>query len=419
MRVLYVHQFFPGERSPGPAQPRSLVRALAAKGHDVDVLACDFNAYTEHDEVAEQEAADAAHGGSWRVHRLPAPRNMRAGLRQRLATYTTFAWASYRQGRRMAPPDVVMATIQPLFSGFAALRLARRWGLPFLLEVRDLWPDALVAKRAISPTQAAPLQYLARLQYRGADRVVSLTPGIKTELLRKGVEAAKLDLLPNGFNRAPPCQDYDREAIRARYGWGDTFVAVYTGAHTEVTAIDVIVRAAAHLRDRRDVRIDLFGAGQTKDAAVRLARELALSNVHFHDPVPKAEVPSILAAADAALMTLFESPLIHIYFENKLIDYLGAGKGILAALDGVQADLIRREDAGRVVPGLDHAGLARLIREAADDRDDLERRGARGHAFVTRHLDQRNILDRYVRVLEALASGDGHTLSAWDPLGLS
>jgi glycosyltransferase involved in cell wall biosynthesis len=419
VKVLYLHQFFPGERSPGPAQPRFLVRALAARGHDVHVLACDFNAYTEHDEVVESEVTDAAHEGSWRVHRLRAPRNMRAGLRRRLATYTAFAWAGYRQGRRMAPPDVVMATIQPLFAGFAALRLARHWRVPFLLEVRDLWPDALVAKHAISPAQAAPLQYLAHLQYRGADRVVSLTPGIKTELLRKGVEAAKLDLFPNGFNQAHPFHGSDRAAIRDRYGWGDKFVAVYTGAHTEVTAIDVIVRAAAHLRDRRDVRLDLFGAGQTKASAVRLARELELSNVHFHDPVAKAEVPGILAGADAALMTLFESPLIHIYFENKLIDYMGAGRGILAALDGVQADLIRREGAGRVVPGLDHAGLARLIRGAADDRDDLERRGVRGHAFVTRHLDQRTILDRYVRVLEALASGEGHAIGPWDPLGLS
>ena len=89
-----------------------------------------------------------------------------------------------------------------------------------------------------------------------------------------------------------------------------------------------------------------------------LAKELGLDNVHFHDSVPKSKVPAILAAADAGLMTLFRSPLIHIYFENKFIDYMGSRLPILAAMDGIQADLIGRDGAGQVVPAFDHEGLA-------------------------------------------------------------
>ncbi len=417
MRLLYIHQFFAGPEAPGPAQPRNLVRVLAERGHVVDVVACDFNAYNEQDEP--EEAYTTASGGAVRVHRLPAPRNLRASLKNRLATYVRFAWSAYRYARRLPAPDVVMATIQPLFSGYAALRLARRWRRPFLLEIRDLWPDALVAKNAISPLQAAPLQALARALYFGADRVVSLTPGIKTELLAKGVPANRLDLFPNGFDAKLfrlPADTRDR--VREQYGWGQQLVAVYTGAHTEVTAIDVIVRAAARLRDRPDIRIDLFGSGQTKAAALALARELALDNLHFHDPVPKSQIPAILAGADAGLMTLFHSPLIHIYFENKLIDYLGAGKPILAALGGIQAQLIAREGAGRVAPGLDDEGLARLIREAADDPAAGRTMGQAGQAFVTANLAQEVILERYAAVLESLARGKVRDWPVWDPLRL-
>ena len=414
MRILYVHQFFAGPAAPGPAQPRALVRHLAERGHTVDVLACDLNAYNEQTEP--EEACETPGGGAVRVHRLKTSRNLRASLVHRLKTYGRFAWAAYRFGRRLPAPDVVLATIQPLFGGFAALRLAQRWRRPFLLEIRDLWPDALVVKKAIAPWQAVPLQALARALYFGADRVACLTPGLKAELLKKGVPAARLDVLPNGFEESLfRLEPGTREKIRAELGWNGAFVAVYTGTHTEVTAVETIVRAGAVLRDRRDIRLDLFGTGQTKPKAMALARELGLDNVHFHDPVPKAQVPAILAAADAGLMTLFRSPLIHIYFENKLIDYMGAGRPILAAMEGLQADLIRRHGAGEVAPTFDHEGLARAIAAAADHPDRCREMGAAGHRFVSTQLVQRNILARYAETLETLAQGGIGRLPTWDP----
>jgi glycosyltransferase involved in cell wall biosynthesis len=418
MRVLDIHQFFAGPSSPGPDQPRAVVRALADRGHEVDVIACDFNAYSEQTEVAEEWRSEA--GGIVRIHRLPAPRNMRAGLRRRLSTYVRFAWSAWRFGSRLQRPDVVLSSIQPLFAGYAGLRLARRWGVPMLLEVRDLWPDALVAKQAISRIQAAPLERLARALYFGADRVVSLTPGIRRELVAKGLRADRIDLLPNGFKeRSTTDRASDREAIRREFGWGDQFVAVFTGAHTEVTAVEVMVLAAECLKDRPDIRIDLFGAGQTKAAAQALAASRGLGNVHFHDAVPKSQVARILAGADVALMTLFKSPLIHIYFESKLIDYLGAGKPILAAMDGLQPDVIASAGAGHCVGSFDHEGLARLIRAAADDRAPLAAMGASGASFVRRHLAQPVILSRYVDTIEAVAARGAESLEAWDPLGIA
>ena len=183
MRLLYVHQFFAGPDAPGPAQPRALVRRLAERGHAVDVVACDLNAYNEQAEP--EEAYEVPGGGTVRVHRLPVPRGLRASLANRLKTYGRFAWAAYRFGKRLPKPDVVMASIQPLFGGFAAFRLARRWRRPFLLEIRDLWPDALVVKKAIAKWQAAPLEALARAMYFGADRVVCLTPGLSKKSCAK------------------------------------------------------------------------------------------------------------------------------------------------------------------------------------------------------------------------------------------
>lgn len=414
MNILYVHQFFAGPEAPGPRQPRDLVRLLAERGHAVDVVACDLNAYNEQTEPEESYTVPG--GGSVRVHRLPVPRGLRASLSNRLKTYGRFAWSAYRFGRGRKAPDVVMATIQPLFGGVAALRLARRWRKPFLLEMRDLWPDALVVKKAIAPWQAVPLQAMARSLYFGADRMVTLTPGLKIELLKKGLPANRLDLFPNGFNedffRLEPGT---REKVRAQYGWGDQFTAVYAGSLTEVTAVETIVRAGAALRARPDIRIDLFGYGQSKPKAMALAQELRLDNVHFHDAVPKTLVPAILAAADAGLMTLFRSPLIHIYFENKFIDYMGSRKPILASMDGVQADLIRQTGAGQVVPTFDHDALAKAIVDAADHPEKCREMGEAGYRFISTRLVQRDILNRYADVLEAVARREAERMPTWDP----
>jgi glycosyltransferase involved in cell wall biosynthesis len=413
--IHYYQQFFTGPNAPGTLTPRKFLRRLADAGHTVHVVATDFNVYNEQTEPPEEYASPS--GGRLVVHRLPSARGLRRGLRARLRTYVGFAWPAYRFARKLPRPDVVLGSIQPLFTGMVAQRLARRWRTPFLLEIRDLWPDALEAKNALSRWQAWPLHRIANHLYRSADRIVSLTPGIKSELLKKGLPQTKLDVFPNGFD--PGMYDLPagtREQVRAALGWDGQFVAVFTGTHVEVTAVETIVKAANLLRHRADIRFDLFGKGQSKPAAMKLAGSLGLANIHFHDPVPKNRIPGILAAADVALMTLFRSPLIDIYFENKLVDYLGAGKAILAAMDGMQGRLIATHKAGRVVGSFDHEGLAKLVAEAAAAPEQIRTMGANGRRLAAERLRLSDILDRYTRLLEAAAAGRAGQMPAWEPL---
>lgn len=414
MRIHYYKQFFSGPDAPGSQQPRKLVRTLAERGHQVEVIACDFNVYNEQSEP--EEMITLASGGNIRVHRLPVPRRIRLGLVARLRSYLGFALPALRRGLDLPRPDMVIASIQPLFTAWSARRIAHRWRVPWLLEVRDLWPDALEAKRAIRRWQAIPLHVMANNLYKDANRVVSLTPGIKIELVKKGLRAERVDVFPNGFDpelfRLPTDV---RQNERIRLGWNGTFVALFAGTHTEVTAVETIVRAADCLRYRSDIRFDLFGYGQTKPKVEEMARDLALSNIHFHDAVPKLQVPALIAAADVCLMTLFESPLIHIYFENKLMDYMGAGKPILAAMGGQQADLLVRSGAGRVVPAFDHDGLARLVVEAADNPKGMVKLGLNGQSVVQKSLLLPDILERYAGVIEGVMAGQSDTLPAWDP----
>lgn len=413
MNIHYYMQFFPGEDSPGSLQPFAFATRLARRGHAVTVVSAAYNI----DSGADEAAVDRREGaGSLRVLRLRCPRGGRGSNRARLVAYLGFMFAARRRRSWLGRPDVVVGSIQPMFAGWAAWRAARRAGVPFVLEVRDLWPDALVVKGALSPIQARPLHWIVNRLYRRSVRIASLTPGIKIELVKKGVPSGKIDVFPNGFN--PALFDLPsgaRQATRARYGWGEDFVAVYTGSFQKVTAVEVLVRAAARLAGQPGIRVALFGAGPTRDAVRRLAVELGVANLEMHDPVPKREVPGILAGADCGLMALFRSPLVHIYFENKLMDYLGAGLPVMAAMEGEQARLVVEHDAGRVAATFDDEGLARLIVEARRDPGSCRRMGANGRRLVREKLLLSDILDRYAGAVEASAAGRAARLEAWAP----
>lgn len=417
LNVHYYMQFLPGARSAGTLQPMRLVRELAARGHHVTVISADYNLDTGEAEPDHDESF--AGGGRLHIMRVRAPRNARGSNHRRLWSYLVFMVRAFFAGLRAPRPDAVVGSIQPLFTGLAALGVAKLRGAPFVLEVRDLWPDQLVDAGAVGRAGAMPLSIVARLLYARAARIASLTPGIRLELLKKGIPPDRVDVFPNGFDPALfEGAAAKRDAVRTHYGWGDDFVAIYTGSFTDITAVEVFAEAAKVLAagPRTAIRIELFGEGPTKPKVLARIRQADLRNIHVRPAVPKLEVPGLLAAADVCLMSLKAMPRAHVYFENKFMDYLGAGRPVLGALDGQQAEIIRARNLGRVVAPGDGAGLARALADMSRDRGALMAMGERGRAFASAHLRLPDIIARYCDVIEVAAGGAADDIPAWSPL---
>lgn len=415
MRIHYYMQYFPGVNASGTIQPVTLSRFLAERGHEVTVI----SSHTNIDTGLREESVNLSFSkdGRLRVLRLPCLSGGRGSNIDRLKAYLSFMTIAKIRGLLLPRPNVIIGSIQPPFTGLAALAVARVKRSPFVLEVRDLWPDALVVKKAINVLEAKPLFTMANFLYGAADRIVSITPGIKKELVKKGISGSCIDVFPNGFDpELFQNSDKKRGEVRIRYGWGDDFVAIYTGSFTQVTAIDVIVRAAVRLKENRRIRFALFGNGPTRKGVEELARKLGGHNISFYDPVPKTEIPGLLAAADAALMSLFSTPLAHIYFENKFMDYMGAGKPIFAAMDGEQAEIIRQYGVGRVVSPGDALGLSQIVLNASQDVSARREMGDYGQLLVNRSLLLPSILKHYTEVLEILGGRESKTITAWEPI---
>ncbi len=401
-RVLYVSQYFVSADQPGGVRHWQHTRALARAGHRVSVV----TSYVQHKErtvperyrgrrVVHEREGDL---DVWRTYSTPG---YGRDLRSRLASYGTFAWWSAVAGARAPRPDVVVASSPSLPSAAAAAALARARGARFLLEVRDLWPESAVAMGLIGDRRAiAAAERLEAFCYRRADRIVALTEGIRDGLLDHGVPASKVVLITNGVD----LEIGDGARPAAAPVPDDAFVAMYVGAHGTYSALETLLDAAERLRDAPRVRLVLVGNGDRKPALVEAARRRSLDNVAFVDPVPKREVPSWLARADACVLPYQDNPLFAGALPNKAFDYLGAARPIIASAPaGELTRMVERAGCGVAVPPEDGAALADAIRALASDGAAARRMGDRGRSYALTHYDRAALAARFVATVESLA----------------
>lgn len=403
-RVLYVSQYFVSADQPGGVRHWQHTRALARAGHEVTVV----TSYVQHKErtvperYAGRKMVHEVEDGLdvWRTYSTPG---YGRDLRSRVASYGTFAWWSALASARVKRPDVVVASSPSLPSAAAAAALARARGARFLLEVRDLWPDSAIAMGLVNDRRTiAAARALESYCYRRADRIVALTEGIRDGMIDQGVSPAKITLITNGVDLeigavegAPPAP----APVPA-----DAFVAMYVGAHGTYSSLETVLDAADRLRDLPQARIILVGGGDRKPALVEEATRRGLDNVVFIDSVPKREVPSWLARADACLLPYQDNPLFAGALPNKAFDYLGAARPIIAAAPaGELTAMVERAGCGVAVPPEDGAALAAAIRALAADREGARRMGESGRAYALEHYDRATLAARFVAVVESLA----------------
>ncbi len=401
-RILYVSQYFVSADQPGGVRHWQHTRALANAGHDVSVV----TSYVQHKEreVPEEyrgkrvvrEEADGL-----TIYRTYATPGYGRDLRSRLANYTTFASWSMVAMMRAARPDVVVASSPPLPAAAAAAAVAKGRRVPFVLEVRDLWPDSAVAMGLLNEGPA--VQAAARLEaslYAQATRIVALTEGIRDGILEKGVSPGKVRLVTNGVDLDIAEGEADATVDLPQ----EPFVAMYVGAHGTYSSLGTVLDAAEHLLDDRNILFVLVGGGDQKAALVEEAAARELHNVRFVDPIPKREVPAWLARADACILPYQDRELFAGALPNKTFDYLASGSPIVvAAPTGELTRLIEEGHCGVVVPPEDGAAMAAAIAALAGDRDHAAQLGTNGERLVRSRYDRRALAAQFVETVESVA----------------
>jgi glycosyltransferase involved in cell wall biosynthesis len=403
--ALFTHYFWPELGAPS-ARLLELGRVWAARGNEVSVVTNFPNhptgvvPETYRGRAFQIETKDGVRIVRCRTYATP-----NRGFVRKTLGHLYFMLQAVLQGTpHVRDADVVVASSPTLFAAVAAFVVSRRLGVPFVIEVRDLWPAIFVDLGVIR--NRAAIWCLERLElflYRRSAAVVTVTRAFADDIARRGIAREKLHVVPNGVDLAAFQPGPADTALRTRLGLAGKFVFLYCGAHGISHALERILDVAARLGGDALIHFLFVGEGAEKDGLVERARALALTNVSFQPAVSRENVPVLYRSADVCLVPLRAVPLFRAFIPSKMFEILACGRPVLASLEGESAQILGESGAAVVVPPEDVDAIAAAVRQLAADPALCARLARRGRPYVAAHFDREVLGERYLAILERVA----------------
>ncbi len=389
MRILIISPLFQPE--PNHLKGLAFAQELVRRGHEVEVLTCFPNypggkIYPGYRQRWYQRETM----GGVAVIRVPIyPDHSNSGFR-RILCYLSLAFSTCIPGLFLARrPDVVHVYQGSATLALPAMLLRLLRGIPYILDVQDLWPESVTSSGMLKPAwMIHPLHMWCNLTYRLAKKIVVLSPGYKTVLADRGVPAAKIEVVYNWCDERQMPAPAGVCPVAAAADTPPRFTVIYAGNLGRVQALETVVAAAALLdRERPDILFLFIGDGIDGERLKALAKDRNLKNVQFLPRQPAAEVNVMLKKADALLIHLRDDPLCRVGIPQKTQAYLAAGRPIIIGVRGDAADLVAAAQAGVSCPPENPELLAAAIKKLHDlPFEEREKMGRNGVEYYTKHL---------------------------------
>lgn len=406
MHILLIHQAFAALDEPGGTRHHELARQLAGRGHHVTVITSPISYLTGKSQgkrrtTEEKIKFDSPIEGEVTIIRSYVYPALHRSFIHRMVNFFSFMASSFFTGIRVRHVDLVWGTSPPIFQGVTAWIIARLKRVPFLFEVRDLWPAFAVGVGVLRDNRLIKAsEWLEKFLYRHADQVVVNSPGFIDHVRERG--ARNIECIPNGADTDMFDPELNGDEFRQKYGLVGKFIALYAGAHGMSNDLEVILQAAVTLSTQSDLVFVFVGDGKEKPALVQEAEEMGLKNVIFAPSVPKSEMPQVLASANACIAILKPIPLYSTVYPNKVFDYMAAGRPVLLAIDGVIREVVESAGAGIFVQPGDSLSLVNAIQYLMSDPQRMKLMGQNGRDYVKAHFERRVLAEKMATVIEGM-----------------
>jgi lipopolysaccharide/colanic/teichoic acid biosynthesis glycosyltransferase len=271
---------------------------------------------------------------------------------------------------------------------------------PFLLEIRDLWPEFAIDMGVLrNPVLAGLSRWLERFLYARATHLLVNSPAYRDYLIGKGIPAKKISFIPNGVDPGMFDPNADGDRIRRDLKLEEKFVVTYAGALGIANDIQTVLRAAHRLRGRTEIHFLLVGDGKERGNLERSAREMGLDNVTFAGSRPKSEMAEILAASDACVATLKDIAMFRMTYPNKIFDYMAAARPTILAIDGVIREVVESAKGGIFVQPGDDAALAEAVSLLCEDRPRAEQMGRSAREYVVERFNRGHQAEDFAKLI--------------------
>lgn len=397
MNILFISHYYPPEIGAASNRIGFFARFLAAHGHAVTVLAPspsypDAKIYVGHENrltIVSEEGVN--------VIRTRVFLSAKKSLSGRLAHYFSFIINGFFARRRIEKPDVIFATSPPLFVGLLAVALKKRWSVPLVVDIRDLWPQSV---ESVSLIGSRPLlragSRLAHFLYRSADHLTVTSKGIARQLQQY---TDKLSVMPNGADLELFAHHLLPHPIIGALPLKEKFVVMYTGNLGLAQAPEVLISAAETLRNKEDIVFVIAGSGVLLDDLKRMAQRAALTNVIFTGPLPRSAMPSLLARANVCIIPYKKADTFRNTLPSKLFDYMAAAKPVIINLEGEAWDIIQEAGCGVLAREEDSRSLGEQILSLRGEGVKLPAIGEKGRQFVGDNFNRASISAKLEQLL--------------------
>jgi glycosyltransferase involved in cell wall biosynthesis len=403
MKILLLNQSFVSPDEPGHTRHFEMAHYLHGCGHELVIVASDSNYQTglrtaERKGLYVEQVVDGV-----RILRAYSAPTLHRSYFWRFISFFSFMFSSVWAALQVRDADLIMGTTPPIFQAVSAWFVAFVRRKPFLLEVRDLWPEFAISMGVIkNPVVIALAHWLEKFLYARATHILVNSPAYKAYILGKGVLESKITFIPYGTDINMFNPSVDGLSVREKLGLKDAFLVLYAGAMGQAHDLYTVLRAAQRLKDEAHIHFVFFGDGKERPNLQLKAQRLNLKNVTFAGVRPKREMPSVVASADVCLAILQNVPMFRTTYPNKVFDYMAAGRATVLAIDGVVREVIEASKGGVFVePGNDTL-LAKTILELSKDPQRVKQLGENARAYLVRHLDRRAKMGETLQLLISL-----------------
>lgn len=409
MKILYVSQYFSPEMGAPAARAHELARHWAAAGHEATVLTGFPNhptgvvpeGYRErfrrlrcNEEIDGIEVA--------RTWLLPFP-NRKA--HERMLNYGSFCLSAALAGMTLSRPDVVIASSPQLLVGLSGYWLARWKRVPFVFEVRDLWPESLSAVGVGSDKSLLyrMLRNIAGFLYGNAERIVVVSPAFEERLVKDWeVPREKISVIENGVE-TQLFRPIVASTARGELGVESRFVVSYVGTMGMAHGLGTVLDAAERLRESNpEIVFLMIGEGAEKERLAAMAKERGLTNMKFVGQQPREKVPEYISASDVCLVPLKKTELFKTVIPSKMLEFMSCARPLILGVEGQAREILEGARCGIAVEPENVEALVNAIRSLASDPAAATEMGQRGRDYVIRNFSRRQSAEKYIGVLEEI-----------------
>lgn len=405
MNILFLTDNFPPEgNAPATRTYEHAVRWVRA-GHKVTVITCAPNFpegkvfYGYKNSWYQKSKLDGIN-----VIRVKTFITANEGFVKRILDYMSFMVMAFIAGLFQKKSDVIIATSPQFFCACAGWILSAFKRKPFVFELRDIWPASITAVGAMKDSFAIRmLEKLELFLYRKADSIISVTHSFKEELVERGVDGDKIDIVLNGVDltKYEPVEKKDTELAK-QYNLKNKFVAGYIGTHGMAHGLENIVSVAEKLKNYDDIRIVFAGGGAARQKVVDLVKEKELNNVVLIDRQPKEMMPRLWSLCDISLVPLKNSDLFKTVIPSKIFECMGMGIPTLMSVpEGEATAIIQETTSGLTVESENIEQIAEGILKLKNDSE-LYNELRQNNVAVAKQFSRDLMAEKMLKILKKL-----------------